>query len=142
VISIDEGYNAVRVGPRLVAKETKFTQLLAQLDFHRTFCRTQAEAEELACLFNRRLQGGADSQVMTSAYHTGPSGPISTLSPIQGRLLSNGKRVDCLNWPFRFSYIHNIEHTPFALRYMNSDSFSSMRGFHLGYATWEKHSPG
>ena len=63
VISFDGGYNAVRVGPRLVAKETKFVQLLAQLDFHRTFCRTQAEAEELACLFNRRLQGRADFQV-------------------------------------------------------------------------------
>ena len=63
VVSCNDGVNAVRVGPRLVAKETKFTQYLDQVDFHLTFCRTQAEADERARLFNRRLQGGDPWQV-------------------------------------------------------------------------------
>lgn len=73
VVSCDDGVNAVRVGPRLVAKETKFTQLLGQVDFHLTFCRTQAEAEELARLFNRRLQGGDPWQVSGLSFWLRPT---------------------------------------------------------------------
>ena len=72
VVSCDGGVNAVRVGPRLVAKETKFTQYLGQVDFHLTFCRTQAEAEELARLFNRRLQGGDLWQVSGFRFRLRP----------------------------------------------------------------------
>ena len=45
------------VGPRLVAKETRFQELMHSADFHHAFCRTQAEAQALAVLFNRRARG-------------------------------------------------------------------------------------
>ncbi len=45
------------VGPRLVAKQTAYEELLDAADFHTAFCRVQAEAQELATLFNRRVQG-------------------------------------------------------------------------------------
>ena len=48
---------ALRVGSRLVAKETRFEQHLNDPDFHKSFCRTQAEAQALAKSFNVRLQG-------------------------------------------------------------------------------------
>ncbi|GFR40057.1 hypothetical protein Agub_g595 [Astrephomene gubernaculifera] len=63
VVSFDGGVTAVCVGPRLVAKSTRFKQHLEDASFHRTFCKTQGEAEELAQLFNRRLAGGPAWQV-------------------------------------------------------------------------------
>ncbi|PNH12275.1 Eukaryotic elongation factor 2 kinase [Tetrabaena socialis] len=63
VVSVDDGLTAYCIGPRLVAKSTRFSQCLDDADFHRVFCRTQGEAEELAQLFNRRLQLGAEWQV-------------------------------------------------------------------------------
>ncbi|PNH00366.1 Eukaryotic elongation factor 2 kinase [Tetrabaena socialis] len=63
VVSVDGGLTAHCIGPRLVAKSTRFSQHLDDADFHRVFCRTQGEAEELAQLFNRRLQLGPEWQV-------------------------------------------------------------------------------
>ncbi|KAG2501020.1 hypothetical protein HYH03_000840 [Edaphochlamys debaryana] len=62
VVSHD-GYSALAVGPRLVAKSTRYQQHMRSADFHKTFCKTQGEAEELAQLFNRRLQGLPEWQV-------------------------------------------------------------------------------
>ena len=45
------------VGPRLVAKETRFQELMHSADFHHAFCRTQAEAQALAALYSRRVRG-------------------------------------------------------------------------------------
>jgi hypothetical protein len=45
------------VGPRLVAKQTRFEELMRAQDFHHAFCRTQAEAQALAAQFNRRARG-------------------------------------------------------------------------------------
>ena len=58
VVSCDGGVNAVRVGPRLVAKETKFTQYLGQVDFHLTFCRTQARPRSLPASSTGVCRGG------------------------------------------------------------------------------------
>ncbi|KXZ55301.1 hypothetical protein GPECTOR_3g436 [Gonium pectorale] len=63
VVSVDAGATGYSVGPRLVAKDTRHTEHLGCEKFHRTFCRTQGEAEELAQLFNRRLRGGPDWQI-------------------------------------------------------------------------------
>ena len=48
-----------RVGPVLVAKESKYEEHLDQSDFHKTFCRMQEKAIELAEAFNRRCRGPA-----------------------------------------------------------------------------------
>ncbi len=45
------------LGPRLVAKQTKFEELMHVNDFHNAFCRVQGEAQALATQFNRRLRG-------------------------------------------------------------------------------------
>ncbi|KXZ55302.1 hypothetical protein GPECTOR_3g437 [Gonium pectorale] len=63
VVSVDAGATGYSVGPRLVAKDTRHTEHLGCEKFHRTFCRTQGEAEELAQLFNRRLHGGPEWQI-------------------------------------------------------------------------------
>ena len=44
-------------GERLVAKQTRFEELVHQNDFHTTFCRVQGEAQDLARRFNRRVSG-------------------------------------------------------------------------------------
>jgi hypothetical protein len=46
-----------RVGPKLVAKESKHVEHLLQSDFHKTFCRVQEKARHLAGAFNRRING-------------------------------------------------------------------------------------
>ncbi|GIL85914.1 hypothetical protein Vretimale_8980 [Volvox reticuliferus] len=63
VVSFDGGKTGYCVGPRLVAKSTRFNEYLQTEEFHRDFCRTQGEAEELAQLFNRRLRGGPEWQL-------------------------------------------------------------------------------
>ena len=45
------------LGPRLVAKQTRFKELMLAQDFHTVFCRVQGEAQALAALFNRRAAG-------------------------------------------------------------------------------------
>jgi hypothetical protein len=45
------------LGPRLVAKQTRFEELMHANDFHTAFCRVQGEAQALATLFNRRVRG-------------------------------------------------------------------------------------
>ena len=49
-----------RVGPVLVAKESRYEEHLVQSDFHKTFCRVQEKAIALAVAFNRRC-GGPDA---------------------------------------------------------------------------------
>eukprot|EP00961_Rhodomonas_salina_P249974 3378715-Rhodomonas_salina.3 len=44
------------LGPKLIAKETKFQELMEDFNFHNTFCRVQGQAQVLADLFNRRTQ--------------------------------------------------------------------------------------
>ncbi|KXZ55304.1 hypothetical protein GPECTOR_3g439 [Gonium pectorale] len=61
--TLDGGRTAYCFGPRMVAKSTRFTEHLSNAAFHRTFCRTQAEAEDFAQLFNRRLGRGPEWQV-------------------------------------------------------------------------------
>ncbi|KAG2448501.1 hypothetical protein HYH02_006392 [Chlamydomonas schloesseri] len=63
VVSVDGGATAYAVGPRLVAKQSRHQEHLFDPRFHRTFCRTQGEAAELAALFNRRLGLGPAWQV-------------------------------------------------------------------------------
>ncbi|GLC46882.1 hypothetical protein PLESTB_000663900 [Pleodorina starrii] len=63
LVTFDGGVTGYCVGPRLVAKTSRYTQHLDDKEFHLDFCRTQGEAEELAQLFNRRLAGGPDWQV-------------------------------------------------------------------------------
>ncbi|KAG2493615.1 hypothetical protein HYH03_008132 [Edaphochlamys debaryana] len=63
VVSIDGGASGYAVGPRLVAKQPRYAEHLRDDRFHRTFCRTHDEAESLAKLFNRRLQGPPAWQV-------------------------------------------------------------------------------
>ncbi|PNW88703.1 hypothetical protein CHLRE_01g040950v5 [Chlamydomonas reinhardtii] len=63
VVSVDGGATAYAIGPRLVAKQTRHQERVHDPKFHRTFCRTQGEAAELASLFNRRLRGGPAWQV-------------------------------------------------------------------------------
>ena len=47
-----------RVGPRLVAKESKHQEMLARsVDFHKDFCRVQEKAAQFAEHFNRRING-------------------------------------------------------------------------------------
>jgi hypothetical protein len=46
-----------RVGPKLVAKQSKHVEHLLQSDFHKTFCRVQEKARHLAGAFNRRING-------------------------------------------------------------------------------------
>jgi hypothetical protein len=43
----------VRTGPWLVTKQSKFVELLHDLDFHTTFCRLHSEAQALAHTFGR-----------------------------------------------------------------------------------------
>ncbi len=44
VVSLDGGRTAYCVGPRLVAKQARYTQHVKKsAEFHRTFCRTQGE---------------------------------------------------------------------------------------------------
>lgn len=44
------------IGPKLVAKESRFVEdHIEGLDFHRSFCKTQATARHLAHLFNEKL---------------------------------------------------------------------------------------
>ena len=50
------------VGEKLVGKESKHEEYL-NMKFHKDFCKTQAEAEKIALLFNRRLQGESSWQV-------------------------------------------------------------------------------
>jgi hypothetical protein len=45
------------LGPRLVAKQTRFEELMRAADFHTAFCRVQGEAQVLAALFTRRAAG-------------------------------------------------------------------------------------
>ena len=45
------------IGERLVAKATRFEELMRVSDFHTTFCRVQGEAQDLAMKFNRRVAG-------------------------------------------------------------------------------------
>ncbi|KXZ55303.1 hypothetical protein GPECTOR_3g438 [Gonium pectorale] len=61
--TLDGGRTAHCFGPRLVAKSTRFAEHLSNTAFHLTFCRTQAEADEFAQEFNRRLKGGPKWQV-------------------------------------------------------------------------------
>ncbi|GIL64651.1 hypothetical protein Vafri_18557 [Volvox africanus] len=63
VVSFDNGATGYCVGPHLVAKSTRFNEHLQTEEFHRDFCRTQGEAEELAKLFNRRLGAGPEWQL-------------------------------------------------------------------------------
>ncbi|KAG2455009.1 hypothetical protein HYH02_000834 [Chlamydomonas schloesseri] len=63
VVSVDGGATAYAVGPRLVAKQSRHEEQVFDPKFHRTFCRTQGEAAELAALFNRRLGLGPAWQV-------------------------------------------------------------------------------
>ncbi|KXZ45262.1 hypothetical protein GPECTOR_56g358 [Gonium pectorale] len=63
VVSVDGGATGYSVGPRLVAKETRYTEHLRSKAYYPTLCRLQGEAEELAQLFNRRLRGGSECQV-------------------------------------------------------------------------------
>ena len=63
VMADEENRRGIRVGPRLVAKETRFVQQLDDAGFHLSFCRAQAEAEKLCQLFNRRLQGRPEWQI-------------------------------------------------------------------------------
>ena len=41
------------LGPRLVAKQILFKELMHVNNFHSAFCRMQGEAQALAALFNR-----------------------------------------------------------------------------------------
>eukprot|EP00798_Chlamydomonas_sp_ICE-L_P022991 gene22991-30179_t len=63
VVSFDGGETAYCVGPKLVAKQTRHQELMHDVEFHRKFCRTQGEAEELAVMFNRRLALGKEWQL-------------------------------------------------------------------------------
>eukprot|EP00798_Chlamydomonas_sp_ICE-L_P013595 gene13595-19468_t len=63
VVSFDGGETAHCVGPKLVAKQTRHQELMHDVEFHRKFCRTQGEAEELAVMFNRRLALGKEWQL-------------------------------------------------------------------------------
>ncbi|PNW84737.1 hypothetical protein CHLRE_03g156650v5 [Chlamydomonas reinhardtii] len=63
VVSVDGGATAHAIGPRLVAKQSRHEEQVFEPKFHRTFCRTQGEAAELAALFNRRLARGPAWQV-------------------------------------------------------------------------------
>jgi hypothetical protein len=40
-MSTDGGETATCMGPRLVAKATRFQEKLHEADYHKTFCRTQ-----------------------------------------------------------------------------------------------------
>jgi hypothetical protein len=51
-----------QVGRNLIAKETLHEEYLSH-DFHKRFCRMQSEAEELAVVFNTRLQGRSEWQI-------------------------------------------------------------------------------
>ena len=44
-----------RVGPKLVAKETKHNENFRDYTFHETFCRVQTDSEQYAKLFNQRV---------------------------------------------------------------------------------------
>eukprot|EP00798_Chlamydomonas_sp_ICE-L_P022996 gene22996-30184_t len=63
VVSYDGGEMAFCVGPSLVAKQTIHNEYMGDGKFHKTFCRTQGEAEQLAVMFNRRLAGGKEWQL-------------------------------------------------------------------------------
>jgi len=66
------GDNAKVVGERLVAKETLYEQEMMSPDFHNRFAKQQAEAEEMAALFNARVSGRPEECihfVSCSVYH-------------------------------------------------------------------------
>ncbi|KAJ8599256.1 hypothetical protein CTAYLR_006219 [Chrysophaeum taylorii] len=52
-----------RIGPTLVAKQSLHQELVFNPDYHEVFCRILGEADELACLFNRRSGGTPDMRV-------------------------------------------------------------------------------
>ena len=58
-----EGIHAEKCGETLVAKETLYSEQLRDNSFHTNMCKVQAEAQELAELFNARLGEAADCQV-------------------------------------------------------------------------------
>lgn len=48
--------NCTFIGPRLVAKESRFVEGFSQgVDFHKLFCKTQATARQYAVAFNKKL---------------------------------------------------------------------------------------
>ena len=54
------GRDGVFVGPKMVAKESRFVEDLRSRDlikFHEVFCKTQAQAQSLAEMFNDRVAG-------------------------------------------------------------------------------------
>jgi len=60
-----DGRNAVKIGETLVAKETLYEEQLRDSVFHINMCKVQAEAQELAMRFNRRVSqtfGGGGAQ--------------------------------------------------------------------------------
>eukprot|EP00798_Chlamydomonas_sp_ICE-L_P022993 gene22993-30181_t len=63
VVSYNGGQTAYCVGPKLVAKSSIHQEHVYDVEFHRKFCRTQGEAEELAVMFNRRLALGKEWQL-------------------------------------------------------------------------------
>ncbi|GAX72732.1 hypothetical protein CEUSTIGMA_g188.t1 [Chlamydomonas eustigma] len=63
VSNTDKASTALCHGPRLVAKESKLIRTKKVLEHYERFCRTAAQAEELALLFNNRLKGGPEVQV-------------------------------------------------------------------------------
>ena len=51
----------VRTGHWLVAKVSKYEELLRDRSFHETFCRLHEEARSLAAKFNERMHGGVSA---------------------------------------------------------------------------------
>lgn len=84
------------MGPRLVAKQTRFEELMHTPNFHHAFCRTQAEAEALAVQFNRRAlapRAWSVSFLECVAYHVRderwPGGRVQFLAePVRQRTRS------------------------------------------------------
>ena len=58
------------VGPSLVAKQTLHKELMYTHNFHVNFCKTQAEAQTLAKLFNRLAHGPPSWAVSFLDCHT------------------------------------------------------------------------